>query len=143
MRETRIDVAGEVEGHGIKGGIGAKMSKTTEIKPGLDLNLAVLKVLGASWRDDWKDETGWKMAAWYFDKDGSVACRDEIPQFSTDLNAAFAAAEKFSDYFVLNKCEYTKGEWDCKLVFTDCPTAWVRESTPALAICAAILKVKG
>ena len=142
MRETRIDVAGEAEDDETQGGTGAKMSKTTEIKPGLDLNLAVLKVLGAAWRDDWKDETGWKMAAWYY-KDGSVACRDEIPQFSTDLNAAFAAAEKarlfdnwglglFGQWEVMSEADHIAGR-----------ETLATGATPALAICAAILKTKG
>jgi len=70
-----------------------------------------------------------------------VSWRNTFPfQPSIDLNSALAAAEKVSDYFVLNKCEFTEGKWDCKLVATDLATEWYRADTPALAICAAILK---
>ena len=65
-----------------------------------------------------------------------------IPQYSTDLNAAFAAAEKINGWFALNKCE-TPSRWECKLVVDDSPPKWIEGDTPALAICAAILSAKG
>lgn len=119
------------------------MSQEVEIGPGLDLDVAVLEALGAAWRDEWKDKTGWKMAAWYYE-DGSVACREQIPQFSTDLNAAFAAAEKAYKRFWVKKLGPDKYE---AIVFFDGDKAGLSlfdwQSTPALAICAAILKAKG
>jgi hypothetical protein len=134
-----------------EGGVGKTMSQTTEIKPGLELNLAVLKALGAVWRDEWKDETGWKMAAWYYE-DGSVACRQQIPQFSTDLNAAFAAAEK-AGLFSGNHLQTSTPNNHCAMLYklSDdlwhvsgcCGERYSDATTPALAICAAILKVKG
>ena len=68
--------------------------------------------------------------------------KEIIPNYSSNLNMTFAAANKVSDYFVLNKCEFTEGKWDCKLVATDLATEWYRADTPALAICAAILEAK-
>lgn len=68
---------------------------------------------------------------------------DWIPSYSLDLNAAFAAAEKAGvfDEWALQK---SGGEWtfvDCN----DCCNEWIgfAQPTPALTICAAILKLKG
>jgi hypothetical protein len=61
---------------------------------------------------------------------------------STDLNKAFAAAERVSDYFVVTKNDCCSPLWECKLSPHDAWCEWVRGATPALAICAAILKLK-
>jgi len=63
--------------------------------------------------------------------------------YSTDLNAAFRAAEKVNDYVVVMKHELsTGGLWECKLSPRNSLCEWVRAETPALAICGAILKLK-
>ena len=61
---------------------------------------------------------------------------------STDLNAAFAAAERVSGYFAVTKNDCSEGLWECKLSPHDDICEWGRAETPALAICAAILKLK-
>jgi len=78
-----------------------------------------------------------------------------LPKFSTDLNAAFAAAEKtflFGDgrrglQFAVAKDDAPR-EWRMVERYTEfgyrhtTPICVASDSTPALAICAAILKLK-
>ena len=99
------------------------MTPDLKIKPGLDiaeppeskLDLAIIKVLG---------------------------CRPWVPFCpSTDLNAAFAAVKRMSKYFYLHSSE-DMVVWECKLVSADSFALCVHAETPALAICAAILKLK-
>lgn len=67
-----------------------------------------------------------------------------IPKYSTDLNAAFAAAERVGLFD-----EYQIGKWNpreyCVILSCDQPDERDiigRAETPALAICAALLKLK-
>ena len=69
--------------------------------------------------------------------EGNVACVLFNP--STDLNAAFAAAEKVSVLLKGVHVEQTLDTWWCSLNGKD---HGVFAATPALAICAAILKLK-
>jgi len=59
---------------------------------------------------------------------------------STDLNAAFSAAEKVSRVFRVTRD--VSGAWDCKLSPEGKPWMLIRASTPAMAICEAILRLK-
>ena len=73
--------------------------------------------------------------------EGDVSCIPFTP--STDLNAAFEAAEKVSDYIgVIKNQNSPNGFWEAKLSLLDGWDEWSRQPTPALAICAAILKLK-
>lgn len=94
-----------------------------EIETGIELDLAVSAAMDI-----------------FYDKRRVQDC----PKYSTDLNAAFAAAEMVGLFESGRHLAYYKGEWSI--------VAWYRgatdmvhlseESTPALAICAAILKLK-
>lgn len=118
-----------------------------EIEPGRELDRAVAEAIGAEWRESWKADDGcWKMAAWYF-ADGSPAWH-RLPSFSTDLNAAFTAADKVG-LFPVDGMRFlrreTDGLWAVVEIYTNTPyEAYVigQARTPALAICAAILKLK-
>ena len=105
----------------------------TEIKPGPELDFAVAKVagfdvIGNEIEDD---------EVWVDNEDGRTS---RMFRPSTDLNAAFAAAEKaglFDDWLL------TKGKegW----YFQDHSERYmegIKAPTPALAICAAILHEK-
>jgi hypothetical protein len=72
-----------------------------------------------------------------------------LPKFSTDLNAAFAAAERvelFSDYYYrmlgVDESDKTWGVYQQDEHHIDRPIGNRLYDTPALAICAAILKLK-
>jgi len=76
--------------------------------------------------------------------EGDVACVPFRP--STDLNAAFAAAEKaaaskqgFGEWDMSTYIGRDERGWSCQIGDT---TERSFEATPALAICAAILKLK-
>jgi len=69
---------------------------------------------------------------------------DDCPRYSTDLTAAFSAAEKvglFEDY-QLRKYRAVERRWDMIQKDNDWHTT-PQAPTPALAICAAILILKG
>ena len=129
----------------------------TEIKPGHKLDRAVARAIG---RPDRK-QCDFEM---FIDGgyEGSVYrcndCQDVIwddgtdlrqvcdPEYSTDLNAAFRAAEKV-DLFCLPGNTHGQGPW---VSLARGPIGWLimkddiflgRGGTPALAICAAILKL--
>ena len=67
-----------------------------------------------------------------------------LAHYSTDLNAAFAAAEKAGLFKQYGYCEVSGQHVISKTVSVK---SWAdtiaHEATPALAICAAILKLKG
>ncbi|WP_455387470.1 hypothetical protein [Petrachloros mirabilis] len=104
------------------------MGDVIEIKPGMELDSAIAKIVGVP------------MPPW----------ASEPYRPSTDLNAAFAAAKKAGLFDgVRDGHLFKKGSrWHCSFarhVHTD----WnpygitnVESSSPALAICAAILKLK-
>ena len=123
-----------------------------EIKCGPELDFAVARAIGLKdmclSKDcvlvtscDWDEMRGIE----HFTTEGPIACKRFTP--STDLNAAFAAAEKVTrdagrwgiqrvgikwlvDFCLTNPGNIVLG----KGIFAD-------DSTPALAICAAILKL--
>lgn len=72
------------------------------------------------------------------DCEDTKACRPFHP--STDLNDAFWAAEKVGHHFYLSRNELSGEMWECSL---KSGSVGVMAETPALAICAAILKLKG
>lgn len=115
----------------------------TEIKASRVLDMDVLVALGAVYRESWKAEDGcWKMSAWYY-QDGSVACREEVPWFSNDVNAAFTAAERTWKEFAVKRMP--SGQYEAT-AFCDGDDGWSRfyeQPSPALAICAGILSLNG
>lgn len=118
-----------------------------EIKPGPELDQAVAKAIG--WVYEERPHPGYTLEAqtllgallvgwWYEDK--YVAYK--VPSYSTDLNAAFAAAEVVGlftdgDVYLTPDIhgEWWIGQWASGKVFG-------RSATPALAICAALLELK-
>ena len=129
-----------------------------EIKAGVELDRAVAEIIGIqTMLDDGKVVTACREWDDILEELGTQLPRGtwRIPfQPSTDLNAAFAAAEKAglfhqdTDAFLCRTPYGKRGsgeEWkvwreqDGKLRF-ECSH---HGSTPALAICAAILKLKG
>jgi hypothetical protein len=89
------------------------------------------------------------MAGWYTPKGEVVGCC-RPPAYSTNLNAAFAAAERAGlfdeDGPEAFLCRHPAAEVTWKVWFED-PSSpdggvAVYKSTPALAMCAAILKLK-
>ena len=131
-----------------------------KIEPGTELDRAVARAIGRSNRQqcDFKrhGEGGWEGSLYRCKNcsdviwdDGSDLVQDCIPCFSTDLNAAFAAADVVN---LFTPEENTKGQgpW---MSLEYGPLGWVVMSdetctgrgqgdSPALAICAAILKFK-
>ena len=126
-----------------------------EIKAGPELDRAVAEAIGWEAKESgpwerWDEPPEIRMVA--VDETGHIHWMDGGP--STDLNAAFAAAERArlfhqdTDAFLCRTPYGKRGsgeEWkvwceqDGKLRF-ECSH---HSSTPALAICAAILKLKG
>ncbi len=102
----------------------------TEIKAGPELDRAVTKAIGAEMSilgDVCVDESFFRLGPWF-------------P--STDLNAAFAAAEKV-ELFRADIC-LSKGSGGQWIVWDDFDGSDVGSGdTLALAVCAAILKLKG
>lgn len=152
-----IDVTGAAEGHGAEGGIGTKMSKTVEIKPGTKLDAAVAETFGLNLRlrpnscvdnansiylREWLWLTGQDIPN-MFKPGGRNA--EMLYHFnpSEDLNLAFDVVEKAWNQFAVKRM--LSGKYEAT-AFCDGDDAWSRfdeQSTPALAICAAILKAKG
>lgn len=104
------------------------MSAAVEIKAGPELNRAVVEAVAVP---------------------DAVQPALTVLNFSpsTDLNAAFAAAEAaasgargFGDWELSTYVGYNEKGWTCQI--GDC-TERAFAPTPALAICAAILKLKG
>jgi hypothetical protein len=119
------------------------MSQTIEIKTGSELDMAVAEAIG--WRQSGE---AWVQQETPLDRECWVS--DFRP--STDLNAAFAAAEKaglFSGNHLLNSQPNNHCAMLYKLsddlwhVSGCCGERYSDATTPALAICAAILKTKG
>lgn len=96
------------------------------IEPGAELDRAVAKAIGMGW----------------WDVDGYVSY--DVPRYSKDLNAAFAAAERVGLFDGNQLGKWTPWEY---CVISSCEKPDERDiigraATPALAICAAILKLK-
>ncbi len=109
-----------------------------KIKPGRKLNLAIAKAVGMTWCVSRTIIEAW----WYKDKK-RFHCR--LPLFSTDLHDAFMAAEEI-ELFHASENTHGQGPW---VSLTRGPIGWLimkgetcigKGDTPALAICAAILK---
>ena len=140
----------------------------TEIKPGQELDRAVAEAIGepgkqyhmasndggkslcASTLDEgcWPTEASLKI--WLAEKhakgmllDYVTLARHRPERYSTDLNAAFAAAEKVWDGFVVQR--HPCGQWALS-VFSYDTDEWKpvieRQPTAALAICASILETR-
>lgn len=107
-----------------------------KIKAEIELDRAVLSALGAVYRENWQDEVGCCKMSGYYYPDGTVACRESIPRYSEDLNAAFSAAEKVGlfDYYYLMRADE---QWEIRG-----QELFASASTVALVICEAILKLK-
>ena len=136
--------------------------KAIEIKAGPELDQAVAKAIGWRQQCDWQDEG---LADFYskvyrcrncndvdLSDDGSGVNQECIPPYSTDLNAAFEAVEK-AGLFTLDGPDTFLGrhpvaEWKVWVAIGEAKTTsdtsglTFYEPTPALAICAAILKLK-
>lgn len=136
---------------------------TTEIKAGPELDRAVAEAIGDPFprAHDWEHTglSGYDLSFYRCVQCGDLDAQDFEPvydpkdpcvrPYSTDLNAAFAAAERvglFGDRrrvcHVLRRDDVTD-LWVVTLPV--CPDAWEdvsSEATPALAICAAILKLR-
>ena len=106
-----------------------------EIKPGAELDQAVAEAIGLRWIPG----TRFQMEAWWHEEGW---CKRKLPAYSRDLNEAFAAAKQVSSYFYLFTAEELDGKWECKLTRRDGFRELVHAETPALAICAAILKLR-
>lgn len=109
----------------------------TEIKCGNELDLAVAKAIGLTWQD----ATRTVMAAWWH-KDGW--CYRKLPLFSTDLSAAFVAAEEtglFRNWLLTDSGSGWYFQDHSERSMEDRQSKDIIASTPALVICAAILKL--
>lgn len=138
--------------------MGELKMKQMEIKAGAALDWAVAEAIGWQFKcrpkngmSRFDEIAGTNLEGWW---DGDRYVSYEAPCFSTDLNAAFAAAERAglfhqdTDAFLCRTPYGKRGseeEWKVwceqgeKLRF-ECS---YHGSTPALAICAAILALKG
>ena len=123
----------------------------TVIKPGPELDRAVAEAVDPlctvamcvadGCRDAPPDTEGDVLAVWKWNGERTYIL---LPKFSTDLNAAFAAAEKVG-LFRKQCCLLQDTYWHVWGRFTGRtlgPEFNERGETPALAICAAILKLK-
>jgi hypothetical protein len=138
--------------------------KSREIKAGPELDEKIAEAVG--WRKqcdfEWTGDSDHENSVYQCKQCGEIVLDDCepttqecIPQFSTDLNAAFAAAERVElfDHDHGEQESYLgktiDGEWEVLVG----ATGWqgnacgelgylTREPAPALAICAAILKLK-
>ena len=105
----------------------------TEIKPGPELDYAVAKAAGFDViGDEIEDDE-----VWVDNEDGGTS---RMFRPSTDLNAAFAAAEKVGlfDVWLLAKGE---SYWHLQ-DYSERDMEGIQAPTPALVICAAILHEK-
>ena len=112
----------------------------TEIEPGPELDYAVAEAIGLM--HQWGTRN--KMEAWF---NGKEVWSWMVSPFSTDLNAAFKAAEKVVGEDGRWSIQRAKTEWIADLYLPD-PESVVlgkricaKYGTPALAICAMILKL--
>ncbi len=103
-----------------------------EIKGGSNLDLAVANAIGMTW---YGSRT--IMEAWWH-KDGN-RCRRTLPAFSTNLNDAFMAAKETGLF--LNWLLTDSGSGWYFLDHSERDMDGVNAPTPALAICAAILRI--
>ena len=122
-----------------------------EIKPGAELDRAVAEAVGLTWPVVERPER--RVVGLYEVIPGNavkVGARDDlvtdamIPNYSTDLNAAFAAAEKVGLFDKYRLGRLNNGDWELVLN-CDCPMEdefIACERTPTLAMCAAILELK-
>jgi hypothetical protein len=113
---------------------------------------AVAEALGIEWRE----ATRARMEGWHTPDGNEVLSRGRVPRFSEDLNLSFWAAERAGLF------DYEDDSWRvlCKVQNRGSRVAswriqlhhigsgvfdWVtdRHPTPALAICEAILKLRG
>ena len=105
------------------------------MEAGVELDRAVAGAMGIGYRE----ATRTRMNGWHT-PEGEVVGRCSPPEYSTDLNAAFAAAERvglFDGYRSLWQVS-KGGDWEIEVTCSrECV---VRASTPALVICMAILK---
>jgi|GEM_PF-5219542 len=118
-----------------------------EIKAGPELDRAVAEAVGWRFtakkvvRDSFDVVAGTLLEGWW---DGDDYISYQTPECSTDLNAAFAAAEKVglfhNDRHNAMLATVEDNQWEV-LWSTDDDDS-VIAPTPALAICAAILKLK-
>jgi hypothetical protein len=143
------------------------MATTVEITPGPELDRAVAEAVGetvisreeaVAKCNDWRlrqpephgpDFESWFVGEWYLDGQPNSGGLDSLPSYSTDVHAAFAAAEKvglFCGYNLGVRADVvTKEGWWVVGLTCDYSTdddVLSRADTPALAICAAILKLK-
>ena len=126
--------------------IGVKMGNdpAAVVNAGPEMDRAVAGALGATYREGWRAEDGcWKMAAWYY---GDEPAFRTIPAFSTDLNAAFVAAERvsvsprgFGDWEMSTYVGRDGRGWTCQIGDSR-ERSFANE--PALAICRAILNLR-
>jgi hypothetical protein len=154
-----------------------------ESKPGPELDRAVAEAIGevvisreeaVAKCNDWRlrqstphgpDFESWFAGEWYLDGQPNSGGLDSLPSYSTDLNAAFAAAEKVGlfdpgnrsdgrSYFRLLQ-KYEPDMWAMTEIVEEAEHDGFHEpnanemvldvgeqATPALAICAAILVLK-
>ena len=124
------------------------MTDTVEITPGAELDQAVAEAIGCRVR-------GHRKAGYWCGCNKAMTLHGtgtkgrigapppRLHYYSTDLNAAFAAAEKVRLFKEYGYCEASGQHVISKTVPVK---SWgdtiAHEATPALAICAAILKLK-
>lgn len=105
-----------------------------DIKPGLELDRAVAKAI--DWR--YKIMVGYRCEPIMetIDSDDPRA-KKLIPHYSTDLNVAFDAAEQVGLFVEVRHLRKVKSNpwWAGDIVYARAPT-------PAVAVCAVILKLK-
>ena len=129
------------------------MSSTkVKIEAGRELDKAVAESIGQSEDHHWEHHGDALAVSMYRCKKcgGTVVCRCNsrprhdvcLPWYSTDLNAAFAAADVAEVFELHTLTQREDGLWrlvDSNDWFENVPGI---ATTPALAICAAILKLK-
>ncbi len=114
-----------------------------EIIPGPKLDRIIAEAVGMTWHGTLDHQT----SAWW-NRD-SKRCRGTLPSFSADLNDAFMAANEVG-LFTPQENDRGSGPW---VSLHRGPLGWFvksdetcigcgRGDSPALAICAAILKLK-
>lgn len=122
-----------------------------EIKPGPELDRAVLEACGWRYRTaDGIEGDVLGLRCWHDENDNQVH-GTKVPSPSTDLNAAFEAEEEvFGCGFSLHTAGKPIGGWTwfrCIVGIGWCDNRCAKQfevqaTSPALAICAAILKLK-
>ncbi len=113
-----------------------------EIKEGPELDRAVAEAVGLIYQDNGRIV---KMADWCTEEGGhGDGGHRVLRKFSTDLNATFSAAAEMGLFKEYGYCEASGQHVISKTVPVK---SWgdtiAHEAAPALAICAAILKLKG